>query len=172
MKIKKLVLPIVVGLLISATAAAENSFRSGAKAINLTVKSTADAILLSDAFDTRLKGKFFTSSNMAIMFGVGLNINGGDANGTDISLMGGARSYKSRGDYATFFGGLISYTDVEAANTTELAILGEFGGEYFLGRQFSVEGSLRAGYVSTDVGPFNYTNLGTFGGQVSLNYYF
>jgi len=157
----------------SGTAVAENSLRTGAKAINLTVNTTGDSVLLSEALDTRLKGKYFTSNTMAILFGVGLNLYGSDGDGTDMSLMGGVRSYQGSGDFATFFGGSISYADLESlGNVTEIAFLGEFGGEYFFHRQFSVEGSLRAGYASADFGPVTVTNLGTFGGQISLNYYF
>lgn len=168
MKIKTLLAVIAASFLLTGTAVAENSLRTGAKAINVTI--TDDAL----ATDFRLKGKYFTSSNMAIIAGVGLSINGSDADGTDISLLGGVRSYMGSGSFAPFFGGMISYTDYDAAgiDTTVLAFLGELGGEYFVGRQFSVEGSLRAGYATTDMGPATVTKLGTFGGQVSLNYYF
>lgn len=169
---KKILTAIIAGLLISGQTLAENSLRTGAKAINLTVNTTGDSVLFSEALDTRLKGKYFTSNDMAILFGVGLNLYGSDADATDLSLMGGVRSYMSRGDFATFYGGSFTFADLESIGVEETVIMGEFGGEYFLGRQFSVEGSLRAGYAKTDVGAFSQSNIGTFGGQVSLNYYF
>ncbi|MFP4611422.1 MAG: hypothetical protein ACLFQT_10410 [Thiohalophilus sp.] len=163
---KKFLLCTIAALVFSSTAAADNSLHAGAKAINVSITDEE----LPTGF--LLKGKYFTSNDMAIIAGAGISINGSDADGTDISLLGGVRSYMGRGDFATFYGGMITYTDFDATNTSQLAFLGEFGGEYFVGRQFSMEGSLRAGYATTDVGALTVSSLGTFGGQVSLNYYF
>jgi hypothetical protein len=52
-----------------------------------------------------------------------------------------------------------------------LRLLGEAGAEYFLSRQFSVEGSVGFGYTSVEVGDFKETTVGTRRAIISFNFY-
>jgi len=47
-----------------------------------------------------------------------------------------------------------------------MSIIGEFGAEYFLHRQFSVEGSIGFGYTSSET----ETTTGTGAGAVTTNF--
>lgn len=170
----------------AGSAGAESAMATGARAVSISVEdSTADMTT-----GTLWRGKFFQEPTFALTAGAGLNVFGGDADGTNITLQGGARKYLATNSFAPFIGGLVSYSTLESdiaaggqnatAETTTIAFVGELGAEYFFAREFSVEGSLRAGFSSSDsdvdtgAGTTNFTatNFGTFGSQVSLNYYF
>jgi len=174
----------------SATAAAQGAMSSGAKGISASVESG----LFDTSPTTVWRGKYFMSPDMALLGGIGFNSYGGDADGSDLLIEGGARSYLSTGSFAPFIGGTFAYESIESGRhpavifggtqaveeVTTIALLGEFGAEYFFSPQFSVEGALRAGFSSSDIdmvtglGTTTYTEtrFGTFGSQVSVNYYF
>lgn len=180
---KKILVTAVAGLLagMSATASAQGP-RGDAKGINVSLENSL--------FDTTeqvmmWKGKFFTAPDVAIIGGFGFNTYGSDAEGTDLSFQIGGRKYMGTGSFAPFFGGSFAYESLESVagtipgldKVTTVAIVGEFGGEYFFSPQFSIEGALRAGFSSEDQdfvggGSFTTTRLGTFGSQISANFYF
>lgn len=187
---KKILVTAIAGLLagVSGTASAVGGVSPGAKGINVSLESS----LFDFSQMTVWRGKFFTGPDMAILAGAGLNTYGGDADGTDLSLSAGARKYVGTGTFAPFFGGSFTYESIESGATPEavfggnagaidkvttVALVGEFGAEYFFSPQFSIEGALRAGFSSSDVDDINggtttVTRFGTFGSQVSVNYYF
>jgi hypothetical protein len=186
---KKILVTAIAGLLagVSATASAAGGVSPDAKGINVSLENS----LFDFSQMTVWRGKFFTGPDMAILAGAGFNTYGGDADGTDLSLSAGARKYVGTGSFAPFFGGSFTYESIESGMTPEavfgnagnidkvttVGLVGEFGAEYFFSPQFSVEGALRAGFSSSDIdfiggGNNTVTRFGTFGSQVSVNYYF
>ena len=179
-KFVKVASAIALGLGMGA-AQAENSLQNGSFALNMQI---SDSILggnvpvtdtLGNERDTPLMvaGKFMIAKDAAVLLGFGLGIHGGDSEGTDLAIKGGYRSYMSTADFAPFVGASFAMKSYVDGNITETYLLGEFGAEYFLSRQFSVEGSAYAGYGSIDVDPnFTGSRIGTYGSSVSVNYYF
>lgn len=164
------------------TAQAENSLQNGSFALNMQI---SDSILggnvavtdgLGNQTETPLMvaGKFMIAKDAAVLLGFGLGIYGGDGEGTDLAIKGGYRSYMSTADFAPFVGASFAMKSYNDGDTTETFVLGEFGAEYFLSRQFSVEGSAYAGYgaISQDIPDTTASRIGTYGSSVSVNYYF
>ena len=149
---------------------AENSLHVGAMGLNIT--TTRDDLLIS--------GKYFIGKDMAILGGFGLGIAGGTApnKGTDISLLAGARRYLKTSDFAPFVGGRFQYATTVDSTVTKVVIAAEAGVEYFVGKQFSIEGRVDFGYRSTETDrPFpaptiKTTNIGTGAAALSANFYF
>ena len=110
--------------------------------------------------------------------------------GTYLSFMFGARKYLKTDDFAPFVGAQFSYLNYDAsakingaktkfADFTAFELAGMVGAEYFLGKQFSIEGSVGIGIgkLSTDfVGgqraEGDTTYLGTKNLGVKANFYF
>ncbi len=117
-------------------------------------------------------------------FGLQMVDNGGPANSksTNIGLMGGFRKYLRTDELAPFIGGRLQYLSTRnqatVSDVTDLSILAEAGAEYYLGKQFSLEGSVGAGYASQEsklvVGGTSTkaTGLGTVTYNLSANFYF
>ena len=125
-----------------------------------------------------INGKYLASKDFAILGGFGLAIAGGDAKGTDIGILLGVRKYLKTDDFAPFVGGRFNYLSTNDSNTTGLQFLGEVGAEYFLGKQFSIEGRVGFGFSSleTKLVPSTVTSkvtsLGTSTASISANFYF
>ena len=147
---------------------AENSLHLGAMGLNL---STQDSFLIN--------GKYFIEKDTAILGGFGLGIKGGDDKGTDIGFLVGMRKYLKTSDFAPFIGGRFQYATTDDSNITTVVISGEAGAEYFVAKQFSIEGRVDFGYRSTEFdnpSPFiptiKETNIGTNSATLSANFYF
>lgn len=131
-----------------------------------------------------LEGKYSVKKDLAVLFGAGLQISdsGAAANSkfTNIGLMGGARKYLKTEDLAPFFGIKVLYLSTRQGNNdvTDLALIAEGGAEYFLSKQFSLEGSVGFGYASRDSQPvaggasIKATGFGTTTFSLSANFYF
>jgi len=148
---------------------AENSLHVGAMGLNIT--TTRD--------DLFINGKYFIEKDTAVLGGFGLGIAGGNANGTDIGFLVGMRKYLKTSDFAPFIGGRFQYATTQDSNFTTLVIAAEAGAEYFVGKQFSVEGRVDFGYRSTEFdnpSPFipktKNTNFGSGAAALSANFYF
>ncbi|MBI3480393.1 MAG: DUF3575 domain-containing protein [Nitrosomonadales bacterium] len=137
--------------------------------------------------DFKVTGKYFVAKDMAVLGGLGLSIrdNGSAANSksTDIGFMFGARKYLKTDDFAPFIGGRLTYSttrDVPTGGTeyTDFGIGFETGAEYFLGKQFSLEGKVGFGYASHEfktVGAATSTKMTALGSStaaLSANFYF
>lgn len=164
------------------SAQAENSLQAGKFAITVPVEDrTMDGSVYGPFM---INGKVMVANDMAVTAGLGLGIWGNDRKGTDLGIKGGFRKYLKTADFAPFFGGNLQYISYNDSNSKDLKLMAEFGGEYFLNRQFSIEGAARAGYAQTEttttgvIGgiPFSSTAkesmFGTFGAGLSVNYYF
>jgi hypothetical protein len=143
-------------------AAAANSLAQGS--FSLGVDTSSDAIL---------KAKYLISSDLAIVGGIGIGILGKDAKGTNISILGGARKFFKVADFAPFAGGAFQYDSYNDSNNTDITVYAEGGAEYFLAKQFSVEGAVNFGYKSTEVKNGAKTSyIGTRRAAVGFNFYF
>lgn len=166
--------------LTAGSALAANSLNSGTFGINVPLQNTPDNFMIN--------GKYVVSNGLAVLGGAGLRIAGGDVKGTDIGFLVGVRKYLKTDDFAPFVGGRFQYTSTNDSNTTNLGLLAEAGAEYFLAKQFSLEGSVGFGYTSTEtktigtvmIGPIavptstttKATYIGTGTVSVSANFYF
>lgn len=130
-----------------------------------------------------ITGKYLFARDMAVLAGVGLQFvdTGAATNNksTDIGLMGGFRKYLSTEDLAPFVGGQLHYVSTKPGGTdvTTFMLYGEAGVEYFLSKQFSVEGSVFVGYASQETKPAvgastKATVFGTSKANLSVNFYF
>ena len=176
-KMKKLVivavtLVMVMGLAGSASAAGAKN--AGAKGINVGMGNSA----FGDTGLVRITGKYFFDRDMAFLAGFGFQATSGDYDVNVFSFQVGLRKYLGTGDFAPFVGGRISYETREdtTSGTDEDAIdlMGEFGGEYFFSKQFSMEGSIGIGFGTVENNNTNadYTYFGTRTVGVSANFYF
>jgi hypothetical protein len=142
----------------------------GHKAIPMVDKMVNDVVDLSV--------RYMMGDTMAVMGGFGLQIDGGDADATYLSLSGGVRKYLKTDDFAPFVGGQVSLIMLEAdpniADLTILDLSAEFGAEYFFSKQFSMEGSVGVGLgqASDDITNTDDTYFGTRTMGVRANFYF
>jgi len=126
--------------------------------------------------DFMLTGKFFILNDLAVLAGFGVGAKGGDAKGTDVAVLAGARKYLRTDDFAPFAGGEIEYRTTQNSCQKDLAVAAKAGAEYFLGKQLSIEGSIGFGYMSTEtkapLAKFKDTTIGTQKAGLSANFYF
>ena len=159
-----LIVAVVLGFG-SGSALAANSLKQGAAGISVNVDD-----------DFVLSGRYFVTNDLALLAAFGIGAKGGDADGTDFGIGVGIRKYLIMDDFAPFIGGSFFYSTTRDGDQTDWDLMGEFGAEYFLHKQFSVEGSVGFGYMSseTDMGATDYeeTTLGTRRFGLSLNFYF
>jgi hypothetical protein len=158
---------ICVGLATAGSASAENSLRSGAKALSFG---------LTDR-DITVSGRLLPTGDIALLVGLGFSHTENDANATSYSLSTGARKYLAKSDLAPFVGATISYrrdeqiigTDVQTDKT--FALNGHFGLEYFFVKQVSAEAQVGL-ELSTHSDAVDTTTIGTFRSGVTVNFYF
>ncbi len=158
---------LILGIGIGTAAAATTSLKQGTMGLSVDVNN-----------DFVMEGRFFVQNDLAILADFGFGIKGDDGEGTDIGLGAGIRKYLRTEDLAPFVGGTVFYSSTQDGNVKNLAILGMFGAEYFLHKQFSVEGSVGFGYSSEETknpvtgASTTVTNIGTERLGLSLNFYF
>jgi hypothetical protein len=173
--IKFFLLTLVVCLATAGTAMAENSLKSGAKALSFGIVDSG----------IEISGRFLPGSDVAVLAGIGLAHSSNDESTTDYSLSAGVRKYLAKSDLAPFVGGEISYhrneivvakapsvTDVESERGFELA--GVFGVEYFFAKQVSAEAQVGVGISdikNVDGTGADETTIGTFSSGVKVNFY-
>ncbi len=131
-----------------------------------------------------IKGKYMMEKNVAVLGGFGLRLTdtgaATNAKHTDIGFMFGIRRYVKAKEFSPFIGGKFQYLSVRTGattNITDLGLLIEGGAEYFLGKQFSLEGSVGGGFISREIKPAagastKATFIGTTSYNLSANYYF
>ena len=169
---KKIVLVVLAAALCMGigvqNASADNSLKQGNFSLGVTT-----------ATDNLIFGKYMVTNDLAIGGGFGLNVLGGDAKGTDISLAAGVRKFIKVADFAPFFGGVLGYAVTNDSNNSTISISAEGGAEYFLAKHFSFEGAVQFGYKSTDQKAIaNVQNkakasaFGTNRAAIGFNFYF
>jgi hypothetical protein len=188
-KIAIITVAVLMMAAMSGSAIAANSLASGSKALTI---GFGDSVLNNVANPTDqdqnnpivdIGGKLFVSKDMAITAGIGFQLNSGDLEGTYLSFNAGIRKYLKTEDFAPFVGGQFSYITYDAQvdpgavkvadfSAFEAAVL--VGAEYFVGKQFSIEGSVGAaiGKVTDDIVNKDTTYIGTKNLGVKANFYF
>lgn len=170
---------LVLGLVAVGNAQAENGIGTDAVALSVGVTESDRSLAGEGNVPFLLRGRYFLDETLAVTAGAGFAAKGGDADGFDFAVLGGARQYlDDRGSLLPFAGGFIGYQTTDDGDNTHIQLLGEFGAEYFFSPQFSVEGSARAGYSSVEWqaggqgGTTKENTFGTHGVNLSVNYYF
>jgi hypothetical protein len=169
-------LVMIMGIGIGSASAA-NSLKQGTIGMNVDV---------NESFV--LTGKFMVMNDLAVLAAFGVDKRGADDKGTDVGIGGGARKYLKTDDFAPFVGGTLFYSETRDGDQKDLSLMGEFGAEYFLAKQFSIEGKVGFGFrqheskttTTTLVGTvpvttttnFKSTEIGTDKSTISFNYYF
>lgn len=180
-----LALVLAAGSAVAAPATASvggNGPSAGSFGINVPLASRT---LSNGQGDFLLTGSYHVSKSIAVVAGFGLQMTDSGAatnnTATNIGLMGGARYYLKTDELAPFVGGRLQYAstkDGAATAYTMLTIAGELGAEYYLSKQFSLEGSAAFGYASSDAKAAGATTsvkssvIGTTMINVSANFYF
>jgi len=157
--------------LVAGSASAANSMSPGTLGLNVPVVSTPPAGVLINPL---ISGKYFTSKDMAILGGFGF-LSGGPsgASTTTISLLAGVRKYMNTNDFAPFVGGVFEYSTTSTnPSSTGMGISAEAGAEYFLAKQFSIEGKVGFGYLSSEAGAVKSSYIGSTTANLSVNFYF
>ena len=158
----------------AGSASAANSMASGTLGLNVPVYSTPPAAGVP--INSLISGKYFVGKDMAILGGFGF-LSGGPSGSTTttFSILAGMRKYMNTNDFAPFVGGVFEYSSTSgtpSSNSMSLAVEG--GAEYFLAKQFSIEGKVGFGYIAVDPGAptAKSTYFGTTTSNLSVNYYF
>jgi hypothetical protein len=178
MKFMKILFVVIgVGLATAGTASAENSLKSGAKALSFGIV---------DNNGIEISGRLFVNNDVAVLAGIGLDHKSNDETTTDYSLSGGVRKYLGKADLAPFVGVNARFnrreviiaapvvgTSVESERT--FGLTGVFGAEYFFAKQVSAEAQVGLGLSSiqnVNGSGANVTDIGTFSSGVTVNFYF
>ena len=168
----------------AGNASAANSLNTGAMGLNVGFTNTTAMGGLGTPADFMINGRYFIGKDMAVMAGVGLSINdsgtAANSKSTDVGFMAGIRKYVKTDDLAPFVGGRFQYLSTRQFNNdvTDFSFGVEAGAEYFLGKQFSLEGSVGFGYASSESQPaaggptVKATALGSRSYNVGANFYF
>lgn len=127
-----------------------------------------------------ISGKYFAGGDLALIGGFGLQGSSGDVDANFFSVSAGLRKYLKIDDFAPFVEGRLTYATEKFTGTAgnvhqdAFDVSAVFGAEYFLHRQFSIEGSVGFGIGSVDDKNTNqdYTYFGTRTVGVSANFYF
>ncbi len=137
--------------------------------------------IVNDVVD--IDARYLVTKDIAIVGGFGLQIDGGDADATYFSFTGGVRKYLKTDDFAPFVGGQLTYAAVTAkegnpsVKTVDLSVIdlsAMVGAEYFVGKQFSLEGSIGLGFGQSrnKLTDEDDTYFGTRTVGVRANFYF
>jgi Outer membrane protein beta-barrel domain len=183
----KISLAVVALVLAMATgnASAANSLNTGSMGLNVGFASFSSISGGGGTpADFMINGRYFIGKDMAVMAGIGLSINDSgtatNSKNTDVGFMAGIRKYIKTDDFAPFVGGRFQYLSTRQAGIdyTDFSFGVEAGAEYFLAKQFSVEGSVGFGYASSEQqaaagGPTTKaTAFGSKSYNVGANFYF
>jgi hypothetical protein len=183
-----LALAIVAGIGVGSASAA-NSLQQGNLSVGVGMgdsifsHKTVPAAngIVNDVVD--INARYLVTRDIAIIGGFGLQIDGGDADATYVSFTAGVRKYLKTDDFAPFVGGQLTYAAVTAkegnpsVKTVDLSVIdlsAMVGAEYFLGKQFSLEGSIGLGFgqARNKLTDTDDTYFGTRTVGVRANYYF
>ena len=165
-------------------ASAANSMNTGTKGLNVGFSNATSLGNIGTPATFMLNGRYFMAKDTAVLAGIGLSINdsGAAANSknTDIGFMGGIRKYLKTEDLAPFVGARFEYLSTRQGtnDVTDFYLGAEAGLEYFLAKQFSLEGSVGFGYESAESQPAaggattKATALGSRSYNIGANFYF
>jgi hypothetical protein len=185
-KMNKIILAAAASALaiFAGNACAANSMNTGTKGLNVGFSNATSPGNIGTPATFMINGRYFMSKDMAVLAGIGLSINDSGAatnsKNTDIGFMGGIRKYLKTDDMAPFVGARFQYMSTRqgANDVTDFYLGAEAGLEYFLAKQFSLEGSVGFGYASSESQPAGggattkATALGSRSYNIGANFYF
>ena len=125
-----------------------------------------------------ISGKYFLENDVALIAGVGFQASSGDLDANYFGISAGVRKYLRIDEFAPFVEGRFSYVtetiDINGIDRDTFDVSALFGAEYFLNRQFSIEGSVGLGFgsVNDNISNNDYTYFGSRTVGVSANFYF
>ena len=177
---KKIALVGVALALVAGSASAANSLVAGQLSLGVEVGAATTPLI---------SGRYFIAKDLAIVGGLGFDRNSRSdttppptftSTATTTAMLIGIRKYLKTDDFAPFVGGVFSYSSTGTSLSTGgsssrsgLRLAAEAGAEYFLGKQFSVEGKVQFAYGSTDEGAGVTTStFGTATAGLGANFYF
>lgn len=174
---KKTVIVLAVALMVavmSTGAFAANSLNQGTFGLSVGFNNLSS---FPDGLEDTIFAKFLVSGDLALVAGFGFTSASGDPgmpDGTDLSLVLGVRKYLKKDDFAPFAEGLLVFMNQDSTALDTIGVLGNFGAEYFLHKQFSLEGSAGIGLfqVEDSVSSADTTILGTTSLGLRANFYF
>ena len=162
-KLAVVILTFVLAAVISpGSASAANSLKQGTLGFNVDVNNNFFGLNSDVDNNFVLTGKFFVANDLAVLAGFGMGIRGADAKGVDLGLAAGIRKYLKVDDFAPFIGGEFIYSTTQDGDAKDFSLLGEAGVEYFLHKQFSIEGKVGLGYTSRETTTSTNTAQGGF----------
>ena len=184
-KISFIAAAVIMFAALCGSAFGANSLGSGSKALSigfgdssLTRYATPNQEVPNNPI-VDIGGRFFTSPDLAITAGLGLQMTSGDLDGSYLSFNVGIRKYLKTDDFAPFIGGRFAYLSYDASlgsskfiDFTAWEFDGLVGAEYFLAKQFSIEGSvgLGIGHLSDNLNNRDSNFFGTRNYGVSANF--
>ena len=162
-----------------AASAGSNSLNSGTMGFNVGMGNS----ILGDLGVVTVSGKYFILDDLALVAGIGVQDSSGDFDERFFSISAGVRHYFNMNDFSPFVEGRFSYEDENTTVTGDrtdqnaLDFSAIFGAEYFLSKQFSVEGAVGFGFGTITVKTPGFpdrdtTYFGTRTVGVSANFYF
>lgn len=158
--------------LAAGSAMAANSLNAGTLGLNIPVITSTPGVTTVPS--PLISGKYFVAKDLAVLGGFGFNSGGPSGNSTTtLSLLAGVRKYMKVDDFAPFVGGAFEYSSTSGTpSSNSMSLAAEAGAEYFLAKQFSVEGKVGFGYLSLDNGVTKSSYFGTSTANLSVNFYF
>ncbi len=158
-------------IMVAGSAAAANSMYAGSFGLNVEVAGTGLAAVPPTPL---ISGKYFVSRDMAILGGAGFMTGGPSGSSTTtLAIAAGVRKYLKTEDYAPFIGAEFKYSTTSGTPSSNgMSLAAEAGAEYFLSKQFSVEGKAQFGYLSVDNGTTKSSYFGTTTAGLAVNFYF
>jgi hypothetical protein len=177
---KFLIVSIVAGMVMvlgigSAFAAGTGtSLKAGTFGFNVGVGDSS----LGNTGVVMISGKYFIANDVALIAGFGFQASSGDQDANVFGISAGVRKYLRIDEFAPFVEGRFSYVteNIDSSNIDRdtFDVAGVFGAEYFLNRQFSIEGSvgIGLGQVNDNISNNDYTYFGSRTVGVSANFYF
>lgn len=159
--------------LVAGSALAANSLNEGTMGLNVPV-ITSTATTNTSIVTPIITGKFFVAKDMAVLGGFGFSSGGPSGNSTTtFALLGGVRKYMKIDDFAPFAGAFLKYESTNSnPSSSATTVAAEAGAEYFMAKQFSVEGKVTFGYQSVEYLGTKSTYFGTSTANLSMNFYF
>jgi len=153
---------VLAAVIWPGSASAANSLKQGTLGFNVDVNNNSFGLNGDVDNNFVLTGKFFVANDLAVLGGFGLGIRGADAKGVDLGITAGIRKYLKVDDFAPFIGGTFFYSQTQDGDAKDFSLLGEAGVEYFLHKQFSIEGKVGFGYSSRETSTSTTTAQGGF----------
>ena len=164
----------LIGANSASAAAGATSLKAGALGLNV---GFGDSALGANGVIT-VSGRYFLLNDLALQAGVGMQASSGDLDAKYFSTAICVRKYFTTEEFAPFVEGKFSYISeniaLKGVDASTVELSGNFGAEYFLNRQFSIEGSVGVGLGRVDdkISNKDYTYLGTHTLGLSANFYF